>query len=139
MCKSKHTKLFFFSVTFPCPSPSPPPSLPHLGVEEDLDEIATCHDELGHQVHVVVAVAPQSRGRLTGAFRTKFGIEVREVKGSTVPSVVGVSIDVEDLEAHHREEARDDAFLWREEEGEGVRRGERKEKRESGCLAFPCS
>ena len=35
-----------------------------LGVEENLDEVAAGHDELGHQVHVVVPVRPQRRGRL---------------------------------------------------------------------------
>ena len=54
-------------------------------MEEDLDEVPAGHDELGHQVHVVVAVAPQSRGRLTGPFRAELGVEVGEVKGSTVP------------------------------------------------------
>ena len=64
MCvtESKH----FFSYILPSflaldRNPLPPflpPSLPYLGVEEDLDEVATGHNELGHQIHVVVAVAP---------------------------------------------------------------------------------
>lgn len=42
-----------------------------LGVEQNLDQVPAGHDELGHQVHVVVAVGPQRRrglGALTELF-----------------------------------------------------------------------
>jgi hypothetical protein len=73
-------------------------------VDQHLDQVAVGHDELGHEIDIVVAGGPQRLRRgLAGAKSLE---ELVEVEGGGLAAIVTVAVDVQDLEEGEEEEGR---------------------------------
>jgi len=80
-----------------------------VGVKKSLDELAHAHDELGDDINVVVTRGTKGGfGSLAGLVLLVKLIELERGAGATV---VAVAIEVENLEAVHREQTAQDALL----------------------------
>jgi hypothetical protein len=69
--------------------------LGHTGLQQDLHQLATADDVLGNQIDIPVTVLAELRWRIL-AWSEQLP-QVREVKGSTFPTVEGISVDMQHL------------------------------------------
>mmetsp|Transcript_31846 Transcript_31846/g.101320 ORF Transcript_31846/g.101320 Transcript_31846/m.101320 type:complete len:483 (-) Transcript_31846:66-1514(-) len=81
----------------------------HARVHQDLHERAAGHDELGHEVDVVVAVGAERRARVLRHRLRELAEELVQRQRRAVAAVVAVAVHVEHLHVHAREQAAHDA------------------------------
>mmetsp|Transcript_42783 Transcript_42783/g.114871 ORF Transcript_42783/g.114871 Transcript_42783/m.114871 type:complete len:264 (-) Transcript_42783:8-799(-) len=87
-------------------------------VQQDLDQVAMCHDELRDEVHVEIAVGRWARraanvGKEVGLRRLavhELLVQVRQVERRRLAAVVTVAINYKHLHTHDREKARQQAL-----------------------------
>lgn len=66
---------------------------PHLCHEQHLDEVSVRHQELGDQIHIVVA-SGVTKLRRRGHSWPELGVEVGEVEGGALTTVVVITVHV---------------------------------------------